>query len=35
MLDRKANKVYDQYAIATCVLGLMFGVGFFVMFGIL
>lgn len=35
MLDRKANKVYDQYAIATCVLGLLFGIGFCVVMGMI
>ncbi len=35
MLDRKANRVYDQYAIATCVLGLAFGIGFCVVMGMI
>lgn len=33
MLDRKANRVYDQYAIATCVLGLVFGACFCAIMG--
>lgn len=28
MLDMKSKKIYDRYAIATCVLGLLFSVGF-------
>lgn len=35
MLDRKVNRVYDQYAIATCVLGLLFGIGFCAVMGML
>ena len=35
MMDRKANRVYDQYAISTCVLGLLFGIGFCVVMGMI
>ena len=28
MMDTKSKKVYDRYAIATCILGLLFSAGF-------
>lgn len=35
MLDMKSKKVYDQYAIATCILGLLFSLSFCVVMGML
>ena len=35
MLDKKANRVYDRYAIATCFLGLIFGIGSFMLMKII
>lgn len=35
MMDAKSKKVYDQYAITTCILGLLFSSGFFVVIGML
>lgn len=34
LLDVKAKKVYDRYAIATCIIGLIISVGFCVVMGI-
>lgn len=34
-VDEKIKRVYDRYAITTCILGLLFSSGFFVFMGML